>query len=206
MAVSMALAMLIKSVWLMLPLLFFAIWALNRTRNGFAMRNAPDSAAQDTACGNAASGNAASGFRRPLLGECCQLIAATAVALTLVNTFYGFRGSGQSLSCYDLVSETLRDNGSLLASCPIPLPANYVQGIDVQCRDFDRGRFDPSWQSYLMGSWQQGGWWYYYIVGLFVKVPLVTWLLVGIATCYACLLYTSPSPRDKRQSRMPSSA
>ena len=24
--------------------------------------------------------------------------------------------------------------------------------------------------------------------------------------CYLCLLYTSPSPRDKRQSRMPSSA
>ena len=24
--------------------------------------------------------------------------------------------------------------------------------------------------------------------------------------CYICLLYTSPSPRDKRQSRMPSSA
>ena len=24
--------------------------------------------------------------------------------------------------------------------------------------------------------------------------------------CYSCLLYTSPSPRDKRQSRMPSSA
>ena len=26
------------------------------------------------------------------------------------------------------------------------------------------------------------------------------------ATTYTCLLYTSPSPRDKRQSRMPSSA
>ena len=26
------------------------------------------------------------------------------------------------------------------------------------------------------------------------------------AEVYACLLYTSPSPRDKRQSRMPSSA
>ena len=26
------------------------------------------------------------------------------------------------------------------------------------------------------------------------------------AFCYGCLLYTSPSPRDKRQSRMPSSA
>ena len=30
---------------------------------------------------------------------------------------------------------------------------------------------------------------------------------IGKYTCYkACLLYTSPSPRDKRQSRMPSSA
>ena len=28
----------------------------------------------------------------------------------------------------------------------------------------------------------------------------------AMATAIACLLYTSPSPRDKRQSRMPSSA
>ena len=28
----------------------------------------------------------------------------------------------------------------------------------------------------------------------------------NIAVAYICLLYTSPSPRDKRQSRMPSSA
>ena len=27
-----------------------------------------------------------------------------------------------------------------------------------------------------------------------------------LTACYGCLLYTSPSPRDKRQSRMPSSA
>ena len=34
------------------------------------------------------------------------------------------------------------------------------------------------------------------------------WQFVGIPMMliYACLLYTSPSPRDKRQSRMPSSA
>ena len=30
--------------------------------------------------------------------------------------------------------------------------------------------------------------------------------IVDNAVTYACLLYTSPSPRDKRQSRMPSSA
>ena len=29
---------------------------------------------------------------------------------------------------------------------------------------------------------------------------------VNIADSYACLLYTSPSPRDMRRSRMPSSA
>ena len=35
-------------------------------------------------------------------------------------------------------------------------------------------------------------------------------LLIGasekVGVTYSCLLYTSPSPRDKRQSRMPSSA
>ena len=29
---------------------------------------------------------------------------------------------------------------------------------------------------------------------------------IGVEPNYFCLLYTSPSPRDKRQSRMPSSA
>ena len=29
---------------------------------------------------------------------------------------------------------------------------------------------------------------------------------IVLGECFACLLYTSPSPRDKRQSRMPSSA
>ena len=29
---------------------------------------------------------------------------------------------------------------------------------------------------------------------------------VGVATVFACLLYTSPSPRDSDSSRMPSSA
>ena len=40
-----------------------------------------------------------------------------------------------------------------------------------------------------------GGVWQWMVVLLFL-----------IALILACLLYTSPSPRDKRQSRMPSSA
>ena len=35
--------------------------------------------------------------------------------------------------------------------------------------------------------------------------PKETWAFISWLF-YACLLYTSPSPRDKRQSRMPSSA
>ena len=39
-------------------------------------------------------------------------------------------------------------------------------------------------------------------------VPLITILIIGalVNGINSCLLYTSPSPRDKRQSRMPSSA
>ena len=33
-----------------------------------------------------------------------------------------------------------------------------------------------------------------------------TELILEVEKDYTCLLYTSPSPRDKRQSRMPSSA
>ena len=40
-----------------------------------------------------------------------------------------------------------------------------------------------------------------WMAGFSIQQLLVTWILVGI-----CLLYTSPSPRDAHESRMPSSA
>ena len=39
-----------------------------------------------------------------------------------------------------------------------------------------------------------------------VVAPLMPYLASHVGWVKACLLYTSPSPRDKRQSRMPSSA
>ena len=39
-----------------------------------------------------------------------------------------------------------------------------------------------------------------------VTSPQVDAMFVGFGLCNACLLYTSPSPRDQRGSRMPSSA
>ena len=38
------------------------------------------------------------------------------------------------------------------------------------------------------------------------KLPIPDALVLPLKALKACLLYTSPSPRDKRQSRMPSSA
>ena len=38
------------------------------------------------------------------------------------------------------------------------------------------------------------------------QLSFKTVCLVVAGACVICLLYTSPSPRDKRQSRMPSSA
>ena len=44
------------------------------------------------------------------------------------------------------------------------------------------------------------------LASLVVGGALLAWWLVYSAMQGGCLLYTSPSPRDKRQSRMPSSA
>ena len=46
------------------------------------------------------------------------------------------------------------------------------------------------------------------VIGIFMIGPLLVMAVVSLmeSNVYGCLLYTSPSPRDKRQSRMPSSA
>ena len=42
---------------------------------------------------------------------------------------------------------------------------------------------------------------------IFGVIAIIVFAFLGLVTLsYNCLLYTSPSPRDKRQSRMPSSA
>ena len=38
------------------------------------------------------------------------------------------------------------------------------------------------------------------------KQKLVRYVIGFVVVLYACLLYTSPSPRDRTRSRMPSSA
>ena len=50
------------------------------------------------------------------------------------------------------------------------------------------------------------GWVIYIAVLLAIIITFRCFLMIGRVPSESCLLYTSPSPRDKRQSRMPSSA
>ncbi len=113
-------------------------------------------------------------------------------SLTVLNAGYAFEGSFQPLGRYHFKSrllggpadaETRRVAGTnrftetWLGAVPLPLPKNYVQGMDRQRWDLEKPE-----RSYLQGEWKSGGWWYYYLVGLAVKVPLGTWVLILLAT------------------------
>lgn len=121
--------------------------------------------------------------------EFMQLLLAMAVALSLVNVFYGLNGTGRTLSSYSFVSATLkgysgggpgnRFQASLVGELPIPLPSNLVLGIDRQKYDFE-----VTMPSFLAGEWRDGGWIHYYIYGMLVKEPIGFLLIAGVAAIF----------------------
>lgn len=115
--------------------------------------------------------------------EACQVALMLIFALYVLNVGYGFDGSFDRVKSYSFHSTMMQDLQSAggmqhsLGALPVPLPRNYVLGIDEQRLDFEKGI-----DSYLGGEWRHGGWWYYYLYGLAIKVPLGTWILLLIAT------------------------
>ncbi|MGH7192068.1 MAG: hypothetical protein ACREJM_00875, partial [Candidatus Saccharimonadales bacterium] len=61
-----------------------------------------------------------------------------------------------------------------MANLPVPLPKDYLAGLDLQKYDFEHGT-----GCYLHGEWREHGFWYYYVYASLVKVPLGT-VLLGI--------------------------
>jgi hypothetical protein len=128
----------------------------------------------------------------PLRPRVAQGALIVLLSLLVLNAGYAFDGTGRPLGDYAFVSRTFtgvppaddgaahaaplgnRFRGTWLAVLPVPLPADYLSGIDLQRRDLD-GHMPPS---FLAGRWSDHGWWYYYLYALAVKVPLGTWLLV----------------------------
>ncbi len=121
--------------------------------------------------------------QRPLtlLTSAAQATAILAGVLLVINLSYGFQGTGTSLGEFRFLSSSLthqtvadgprfqnRFQGTLL-DWPIPLPADFVLGIDQQKLDFET-RF---W-SFQRGSWTLGGSPEFYAYALGVKTPLGT--------------------------------
>jgi 4-amino-4-deoxy-L-arabinose transferase-like glycosyltransferase len=120
-----------------------------------------------------------------------QMILILAVGIWILNLGYGFSGTGRKLGSYTFVSRTLSGNAesgvsgnrftnTVLGQVSIPLPSDYVRGLDEQKRDFE----SCGWVSYLRGQTQDRGWWYYYFYGLIIKLPLGIWLLFVLACIF----------------------
>jgi hypothetical protein len=112
-------------------------------------------------------------------------------SVLVINIGYDFENVFKPLSEYRFQTKLLtgaktsddilktggnRFTGTWLAKIPVPLPANYVSGIDLQKKDFETGIF-----SYLRGKWQIGGWWYFHLYAMLIKIPLGTWGIVILA-------------------------
>ncbi|MDR1480882.1 MAG: glycosyltransferase family 39 protein, partial [Planctomycetaceae bacterium] len=121
-----------------------------------------------------------------------QLIVIILVGIFCINLGYGFERFGMPLGNFRFISHSLggryfddnkkiiggnRFKNTIIGHCPVPLPANYVAGIDTQKSDFEF-RSD----NYLCGTWKYGGWWYYYLFSFLVKEPIGMLILFFIAT------------------------
>ena len=121
-----------------------------------------------------------------------QLVLIMLTGLYTLNAGYGFTGTFQRLDRFTFYSDALsgrastmqytgnRYAGTWVGVLPVPLPVDYVRGIDLQKRDFERN----SW-SFLRGEYRRGGWWYYYLYCLAVKETMGALALVLIAVVLA---------------------
>ncbi|MDR1384335.1 MAG: hypothetical protein LBJ67_10920, partial [Planctomycetaceae bacterium] len=100
------------------------------------------------------------------------------IAILVLNLFYNFNGTFRPLKNYTFVSQSFtgqandpqkknRFADSWIGVVPIPLPQDYLYGIDVQKYDFERGI-----PSYKNGTWSEHGYWYYYFYAFFLKTPI----------------------------------
>lgn len=123
-------------------------------------------------------------LRRSMTACLCDLAAFLVVALSVLNLGYFFEGSFIPLGDFKFCSEMLggvdcnasnhgnRFSGSWLAKVPVPVPANYLLGIDYLKYEVE----NKMW-SFLSGEWKYGSWSHYYVMTTLFKTPEST--LIG---------------------------
>lgn len=122
-----------------------------------------------------------SSFFRDLL----SLAGIFLVSLYVVNVGYLFDETFIRLGDYKFASQAFsgrygtpgnlgnRFADGIFSNLPVPLPADFVHGIDLQKLDFESPRY-----SYACGTQKLGGWWWWYAYGLLVKTPDGTLVLL----------------------------
>jgi len=117
-----------------------------------------------------------------------QLAAAMAVSLLVLAGSYGFQGLFQPLSAFSFQSgflQKLQTSLGALSMLPVPVPADYLLGIDQQ-----RAIMESPHPIFLDGIWQLSGFYTYYLKALLYKLPhgfqllilfglLISWQLGG---------------------------
>jgi hypothetical protein len=114
-----------------------------------------------------------------LLGMLGNLSLIGVFSLLIINAGYLFVGTFTPFSGYHFESALFKQlsGNSQVNWVPIPLPARYLQGVDISRKTMDYGTV-----AYLFG--EHGiSWWYYYIVAFVFKspIPLLVLLSAGIA-------------------------
>lgn len=108
-----------------------------------------------------------------------DLFLSTFIVLLVVNLGYAFEGTMTPLGDFQFCSEMLGGKGatrltpknpidpsSVWASLPIPLPRNFLLGLD-----FLRAEVEEKKWSFLLGQWRHGSWSYYYVLTVLFKTP-----------------------------------
>jgi hypothetical protein len=197
---ALGLAELSKTTWLVLFLLWPLLalgWGLSVWTSALGLFGSDGSVRQRTPCDRQAT-------VRPGVRGVAQLSGVLLIALLLINLGYGFEGTGARLRDFTFVSRLFsgdhpsgdisgrgnRFAATWLGGLRVPLPKNYVEGIDLQRLDFETGK-----PSYLRGKWKDRGWWYWYLYALTVKVPLGTLSLVLLATAFRVVRLARTSRR-----------
>ncbi len=174
----LGIAQLTKTTWIVLFGLWPALWILYRV------------AMKGRRCTTKAS-------LREQIGQCGAIVL---VGLYVLNLGYAFDGTFERLERLTFVSSALtgeersgtpgnRFVGTVLGALPVPLPEQYLLGIDVQKQDLeDFGR-----PSYLRGEWRDGGWWYYYLYCFAVKTTMGVQFLVFLGAVTLMLPSTERS-------------
>lgn len=132
-----------------------------------------------------------------------SLLLIWVIATVTVNLGYGFRGTFTRLDEYDFVSSGLtgrqnvsdtpnRFHGTWIGRIPVPIPKDYVLGIDIQKKDFEKCKW-----SFLCGEYKRGGWWHYYAICALVKMPVSTLALIAASTLS---MFRTSRPHETRGS------